>query len=253
MSATDASAGTDVTTSPDVTATVSDESQAQAQGTAAPAESTTPTESPEVEKSIPQSHVSKLIAREKRDAEARIRSQYEQRIADLQSSQSQSSDSSSQDSSQVNWDDPRFASQLDAAVQRKSMYEKGQQIANEYLGKVTEAKISDPAFGDVYDSLGIEKYPSLVEKLNKFDNMNDIIMDIGKNPAKYANILMLAHLDNGALAETELRKLSNSIKNNDAAKKVQQPGEPLSQMKPSHIGPGDGKPTIKDFKKMFRG
>jgi hypothetical protein len=252
MSATDA----EVTTSTDNTATVSDESQAQ--GTAEPSESTTPTESTEVEKSIPQSQVSKLIAREKRAAAESVRAQYEQRIAEMQNSQSQSQQSINQDPSQIDWNNPNIARQLDEAIQRKASYERGQQIANDYLGKVTEAKISDPAFGELYDDLGIEQYPVLVEQLSKFDNMTDVIKELGQNPANFANILMLSHLntanqnDSGRLAAKELNKLSNSIKANNAAKKVQQPAEPLSQMKPSHIS-GDGKPTIKDFKKMFKG
>lgn len=215
-----------------------------------------PTATPEVvEKMIPQSQVSKIAAREKREAEqkteARVRAEYEQRIAQMQQA---SGGQEGQTFGGVQQNEAQMRQMIQQEAAKMAQYDQANRIAQDYTSKVKAEMINDPEFADLYDDLNIEQHPNLVLMVNSLDNTTAVIKDIAKNPSKFANVLMLANSGNVQLAHKELKRLSDSIKANELAKAQPQAAAPLSQLKPSNAGVGDGTDkSVSDFRKMFRG
>jgi hypothetical protein len=196
--------------------------------------------SAEQEKMIPQSQVNKLMARQKREAEERARHRYE--------SQQQSVAMSHQNG-------PLNAQQVDELVQNRFLMQRAQEIEQQFTQKIQAAMYSDPEFADLYDSLNLEKNPTLgpmVMWANEMDNTADVLKEIAKNPSKFANILMLLQ-SAPALAKREMVVLSSSIKKNQEALKQKQAKPPLEQLKPSTTvtSSGNKKWTVSELRRKF--
>lgn len=194
----------------------------------------------EQEKMIPQSQVNKLMARQKREAEERTRREYEQRQQSAAMAQNNT---------------PLTAQQTYELVQRQFLTQKAQEIEQQFRQKIDAATYSDPEFADLYDSLNLENNPSLgplVMWANEMDNTADVLKEIAKNPAKFANILMLLQ-SAPALAKREMAALSSSIKTNREALKQKQAKPPLEQLKPSTTvtSSGNKKWTVSELRRKF--
>ena len=137
-----------------------------------------------------------------------------------------------------------------AAAHRMSAKMTADKMAADFESKIKAEIESDPDFGDVYDSLNIAQHPELVIWMNGMDNSAKVVKDLANNPAKFANILMLAKNGMGTLAQKELAKLSDSIKVNQEAQAQPKVKEPLDQLSPSSIGTGNGEMSVSDFMKM---
>lgn len=127
----------------------------------------------------------------------------------------------------------------------------GKRIMQEIHGKVTEASSRIPDFEDVTSKVDWREIPEVLHYANQPGiATGDVIYDLAKNPSKIATLRSLPP----TLAVNELRKLSNSIQTNMAATQTNAPPEPLGQIKPSNVGVGNGgKPTVRDYKRIFRG
>jgi hypothetical protein len=201
-------------------------------------ESTTPTESKPVEKMFTQSQTQAIAAKEARKAEeraeARVRSEYESKRTQSQSTQSQSIGGITQTSPE---EIQRLIRQEAFTMSREHQ---AKQIESDWLSAMDAEKIADPEFAELYDAIGIEQQPGLILSMVGMDNKAQVVKDLAKNPSKYANILMLANGAAPKLAQMELNKLSASIKANAEAKKQPKVDAPLSQIRPSNIGGDDG-------------
>lgn len=224
----------------------------------APAQSTT-TESTAAEKLLPQSQVDKIISGRLKDQQSKLERQYEQKLAQIQQSQSQTSSQNQQPSNvggMQGMTEPQIRQLIDQEATRRSTMEYANRVAQSYTQKISSELNGDPEFVEIYNDLKLEQqHPYLIPLLNDLDNTAAVIKDMGKNSSKFANILMLVNSGNQELAFRDLKKLSDSIKANEAAKKQEIPPAPLSQMKPSHLSAGDGKMTVRDYKAnpKFRG
>lgn len=204
---------------------------------------------PAAEKMIPQSQVSKIAAREAREAaekaRAEVRAQYER-------SQNQQTGSPNLGGiQQHSQDDIRRMIQEEAY--KMSQHAMAQQIEKDWLSTMNAEKDKDPEFAELYDELNIEAHPDLVLWVNGMDNKAAIVKDIAKNPGKFSSILMLARSGSPELAKKELNKLSVSIKANEEAQKQAKVDAPLSQMKPSNIGTDNGEMSVSDYRLLFKG
>lgn len=126
-------------------------------------------------------------------------------------------------------------------------------MLDQLIPKVNDAKTRYADFDDVTKNFDFSKIPDVLHYANATDNAGDVLYDLAKNPAKIGNILILGQID-PRLAALEVTKLSNSIRQNQSAVSQPSPSEPLSQVKPSNVGTGDGKPkTAADYRRMYQG
>lgn len=199
------------------------------------------------EKMVPQSQVNKIVAREKRlereKAMREVQSQMErQQLA-------QTPPANLEPLGQMTHAD------LQRHIQ-KAAYDMSQRavvdrIASEFQSKISTAVEADPEFADAFGKLNIENHGELVLWTNSLDNTAEVLKDLAKNPAKLSNVLMLAKSGFNDLAQEELKKLSTSIKMNEAAKKQPKAPEPLNQLKPSMVAGNSGEMSVSDFRKKF--
>jgi len=193
---------------------------------------------PQAEKMFTQSQVQAIAAKEKREAEtkaeARVRSEYESRMAQQQLSQPQNIGGIQQTSPE---EIQRLIRQEAFNMSREHQ---AKQIEQNWLSAMEAEKIADPEFAELYDAIGIEQQPGLVIAMAGMDNKAQVVKDLAKNPSKYANILTLANGGSPKLAQIELNKLSASIRANQEAMKQPKVDAPLSQIRASNIGGDDG-------------
>lgn len=213
-----------------------------------------------VEKMLPQSQVSKIAAREAREAAERTRAemtaQFERERAawsQQQTSQPQMPNQGGNLGGMKQYSEAELGQMIEQKVQHLSNLEMGRRIETEYKQKINNEIQKDPEFAELYDALNIEQHPDLVLLVNQLDNTAAVVKDIARNPAKFSNVLMLARSGSPRLAHIELTKLSKSIQANEAAQNQPKAPEPLGQMKPSNIGADNGEMTVSDFRKIFIG
>jgi uncharacterized membrane protein YheB (UPF0754 family) len=202
------------------------------------------------EKMIPQSQVSKIAAREARQAAEKTRqdmlAEFErQQVAkDVEPAQQQNMGGMPQIAPE------QMEQYILQAAHRMSTKMTADKMAADFESKIKTEIEQDPDFGDLYDSLNMAQHPELVIWMNGMDNAGKVVKDLANNPSKFANILMLAKSNMAGLAQSELNKLSESIKVNQAAQAQPKVKEPLDQLSPSSIGTGNGELSVSDFMKM---
>lgn len=125
------------------------------------------------------------------------------------------------------------------AIDGERLHAANQMVAR-VIPKLEEAKGRYSDFDDVINKVDYaNKAPSAVWLADAVDNSGDVLYDLAKNPIKLANIEALNKI-NPSLALSEVKKLSDSIKQNQVAASKPTPPEPLSRVKPSNIGVDGG-------------
>jgi hypothetical protein len=213
---------------------------------AAPAES--PKEAP-AEKMFTQTELNAIAAKESRKAteraEAKVRAEYESRLArETQPEPQQSIGGVPQQSTE---DIQRLIRQ---EAFRMSREHQAKMIEDDWVGSMNAEKDADPEFSNLYDAINIEAQPNIVLAMAGMQNKAHVVKDLAKNPSKYANILALANGGSFGLAQLELNKLSASIKANTDAKQQPKVDAPLSQIKSSNIGGDGGNLSVTDYAKQ---
>jgi len=206
-------------------------------------------EEPKAEKMLTQSEVNKLIAREKARAERKAQEKIMSQMQQFQQVQGSEQFAQAGTENGNGLSKEYVLSVIEQAAAEKARMTQAEQIAAQYTQKIEHAIQQDPNFADLYDEMNVEQFPHLVLMLNEFDNTAEIIKDLGENPTKFASILNLANAGMTQLAKKEFKKLSDSIKQNQTAKKQPTAPAPLNQLKPSHLGLGGGELTVSDFRK----
>ena len=204
---------------------------------------------PVQEKMIPQSQLDKLIAREKRQAAEKARSET---LAEIERNNiaKDTAPPPVQNLGGIPQISPEQLQQhIMQAAQRMSVQMTADKMAQDFESKINAEIQADPDFGDAYDALKIAQHPELVIWMNGMDNSAKVVKDLANNPSKYAHILMLAKSGMPELAQKELNKLHESIKVNQAALAQPKAKEPLDQLTPTNIGTGNGEKSVSDFQK----
>lgn len=143
----------------------------------------------------------------------------------------------------------------DATEQRakEELQKEAERIANEYNSKMLGGKTAYDDFDDVMSDFNPQAFPNLVYLANQVDNTPDVMYELMKNPAKWATIAVLSERDPSA-AKAMLGRISTSIKTNQAAKAQEKDvAPPLNRLSSSTAGQDNGRPSLKDMKRMFRG
>lgn len=237
---------TDVASSEPVVA-AEPEIQSEVTTEAEPASDTPP---PAQEKMIPASQVSKIAAREARQAAEKARQEMQAEYERQRVSQDAAPSQPSSMGGMPQMSQEHFQEQMMAAAHRMSAQMTANQMAKDFESKINAEIQDDPDFGDLYDKMNIAAHPELVIMMNGMDNSGKVVKDLANNPAKFANILMLAKSGMGDFAKIELQKLSQSIKTNLAAQAQPKVKEPLDQLSPSSVGIDNGEMSVSDFMKQ---
>ena len=222
------------------------------------------------EKMIPQSQVGRIAAQKAREVEEKTAARYQSQIEQLRSELDSVRPKSNQDSGNYlsREEAQRLAEEKatelfnqkwqekEEELEYNRRYEQNYAIAQQFASKIENAIKTDPEFKSQYEALNLESQPDLIVWLNSLENTTGAMKELASNPSKYANVLTLASRGMNSLAMDELRRLDQSIKINEEAKKnaVKAP-EPLGQLKPSLLNVSDGKMSVADLRRnpLFRG
>lgn len=125
------------------------------------------------------------------------------------------------------------------------------EVAQSFMQKVELAKKENPDFeAKVLKPLKVmDMDMSVVNFLNKVDNVPDVLAEIAERPS-LINDIFGPYSYNPELGLKELFKLSASIKANKEAKKQPIAPPPLDQIKPSPTGKDSGKLTIQELRRL---
>lgn len=121
------------------------------------------------------------------------------------------------------------------ASQAQYEREQGQRIYNELQTKFSTAKQTNPDVDFNKTMQEFQQMPHILTLANNVDNSPDVIQHLKENPGKIAQISMLPP----NFANAEMKKISDSIKQNQAALSAPKSPEPLSQIRPSTVGVGN--------------
>lgn len=141
-----------------------------------------------------------------------------------------------------------------AQEQEKLRNQHADRVINTFWQKVNPARANYSDFDQVASNMGLQKFPGVIELLaDHVDNSGDVLYALGKDMAKLATLESWIKNDYGHIAIAEIKKLAQSIKDNDQASKMRQPNEPLSQLRTSSSSPLDnGVLAVKDLRRKYR-
>jgi hypothetical protein len=109
----------------------------------------------------------------------------------------------------------------------------------------------DTVTGDIEPLMG--NFPKVVELLAEHvENADEVYYALGKDLLKMSGLQKLAE-DAMPAAIREIKKFSKSLKDNEEAKRIRQPNEPLSQLRPSNTGTDVGAMSVSDYRKKYKG
>jgi hypothetical protein len=117
-----------------------------------------------------------------------------------------------------------------------------QKYADSY--KDTVAPIIEDLKSNPYEN---RNFIALVSGL---ENGEEVLKELAENPEKFDKMSSLAKQGHINTARAALSRISNSIKQNQAAQNVPTVNPPLSQIKPSNVGKDNGSMSISDYRKQ---
>ncbi|UCE38409.1 MAG: hypothetical protein JSW00_04055 [Thermoplasmata archaeon] len=243
---------------------MTEEVQAEVVQESAPAQDSGTESSVGQEHMVPQSKVRQLVGTAKQKGydqaaeEFRSQQQYAQQAPQYQQAPQAQSQAPSLGGIDQKTLDSYFDQRLNQYQQQQVEQQQQayfQQEANRILqemgNKTSEAKSRYEDFDQTLESVGgFQSVPEVWQYANAVENGGDVLYDLAKNPGKVATILQLGSRDPN-LAISEIKRLSNSIKQNQTGANQQVAPEPTRQIKSSNVGVGDGPKSIADFKKMY--
>jgi hypothetical protein len=212
----------------------------------------------EPQKTFTQDEVNKLIGREKAKAAEHATRATEERLS---ARQAESANAGMQQESrmtpppnQVSADQitQQVMQQLQKDFQEKQLKSQMEQVANNYLSKVADAKKNYQDFDDITKDFDPTAFPQLTFLLSGIENGGDVLYDLSKNPGKLANIDLLAQRS-PRMAQSQLQSLSKSISDNKQAQSEaqgQQIPDPLDRLSPTRVLSNNGKMSISEMRKQ---
>ena len=137
--------------------------------------------------------------------------------------------------------------------QAKSEADAAQRIVQNFWNKISPGKEKYQDFEKVTGDIEYARFPNVVQLLaDHVDNSHDILYELGKDRIKMSQLEQLAVMSPRD-AISHAQKLSQSLKDNEAARNLRTPNEPLSQMRPSNTGTDTGVLGVKDLRRKYKG
>lgn len=228
----------------------------------APAPVSTPETSAPHEKMLRQSEVNDIVGKRSQEAAARAVEQYKRSQESAQSNyqsqttQPQQNYAMSEDRyRQVAAEEAqRFHEQQRNEWQTRNETENAQRIVKNFYDKIAVGKDKYEDFEKVTGDVELQRFPNTVHMLAEMvDNPHDVLYELSKNRAKLAQLELTAR-EFPQEAIHDLRRLGDSIKNNESASNRKIPNAPLSQQRPSNLGTDSGSNALsmRDLKSKYR-
>lgn len=220
---------------------------------------------PASEKMIPQSVFDNAVKHEKHQAREQGRKEafeeYQRQQGMHQGHVSQPAQTQNFGVPQANIPDPRMIvneelAKRDAEYRKQQQDAYGQKVLGEFHQKLEAGKQKYPDFEKVVAPIvkdaytNPQTYGNLIHMVTtEFQgHADDILHEIGTHKNKLASLLSLSKESPNA-ARAALGEMTDSIKANQEAQKIKDVNEPLSRIKPSNIGKGDGSANISAIRK----
>lgn len=207
------------------------------------------------EKMIPQSTVDKLIGDYRFTA-------YEKGKKDAEATFNSNSQSTSilDEQNHPNFSKDELEKMVETTATRLAQEKADQEIANRMVleigTKLDDAKknYDKDDFEKTIENLNLRSNTNIIELSYGIENSGDLLYHLGQNPAKFGSILALS-VASPVLARKEMSRLALSLKKQEDNNSVNTVREPLSQVKTSTVGAGNGKKSIRDLRRdpAFRG
>lgn len=217
------------------------------------------------EEYVPQSRVSEIVHAERRRAYEKGLQEAAQRVQPQQQQQSTDNRSFDIDESKL---DAILAKKLEAIekkrieeAQRLQQQQETQRLYSELGAKLEARRKVDPAIDEKLSKVNyFNDMPGLQYALNQFDNAGDLMAHLVESKRDAVIIDSLAKIrdQNGRYipdaAIDELRRISDRLKQNEAAKTAPVPPSPVGQIETT-VRDGvkvSGESSLKDFKRIYR-
>jgi hypothetical protein len=238
----------------------------QGQDTTAPATDTAPASAPahadSGERTFRQSDVSEIVRREKAAAVEAFRRQQQQQYSGESHRGQQETATQYQPSESPDDRVRRLAAeaaqgQIEKVRQdyeQRSQEEMAQKTVQSFWNKVLTGREKYQDFDKVIGGINLGQYPGVVQLLAEaVDNSGDMLYHLAGDEARMAELQRLAEDPRFQhIAVAQARRISQSLKDNDAASKVRLPNEPLSQLRPSSTGTDSGAMSVRDYRNKYR-
>ncbi len=137
--------------------------------------------------------------------------------------------------------------------QSRAQNDSAQRIVQGFLQKISPGREKYADFDTVVgDPQNYGRFPLVVQLLSEYmDNSHDVLYALAKDPTKLVDLERTAR-EYPDIAIQQAQRLSQSIRDNDAAGKVRLPNEPISQLRPSTSGNDLGVLSVKDLRNKYR-
>jgi hypothetical protein len=212
------------------------------------------------EKMLRQSEVNEIVGKAKQDAASRAVEQYKRSQESQQSSYQEPRSQPSQGMSEERYrqvaaeEAQRIRDQERSEWQTKSETENAQRIVKNFYDKIAAGKEKYEDFEKVTGDVELQRFPNTVHMLAEMvDNPHDVLYELSKNRAKLAQIELTAR-EFPQEAVHDLKRLADSIKNNESVSNRKIPNAPLSQQRPTNVGTDAGRNALsmRDLKAKYR-
>lgn len=207
------------------------------------------------EKMVPQSEVDKIVgARLARERERMMSEQQPMQMGGMpqQASQGEGFDFDSAFNQRIQ----AYEQQRMAEIEREQQKAQAEEIARKYIESQERGKTLFDDYDTITQDVTPAAYPQVTIMASQYDNMPEILYELGGNPRKLVDLHVMA-ITNPNQAKREMAKLAQSIRNNEQAlAQNQKSPQPLTRLKSSAVaGQDTGKRTISDLRKdpRFRG
>ncbi len=138
--------------------------------------------------------------------------------------------------------------------QARIQTDNAQRIVQGFLQKITPGREKYSDFDTIVgDPQNYGRFPLVVQLLSEYmDNSHDVLYALAKDPTKLVDLERTAR-EYPDIAIQQAQRLSQSLKDNDAAGKVRLPNEPLQQLRPSSTTGTDlGVMSVRDYRSKYR-
>lgn len=123
---------------------------------------------------------------------------------------------------------------------------------NSFNQKMSAGREKYQDFDQVTGDIEYAAFPNVVQLLaNYVDNSGDVLYSLGQDLTKMEILESLATRSPQA-AIKQVQRLAKSLSDNEAAKNVRIPNEPLSQLRPSNTGVDNGAMSVRDYRKKYK-
>lgn len=135
---------------------------------------------------------------------------------------------------------------------RKSQEQEAYNLVNEFVTKLSTGKEKYQDFDTVTGDVDYGRFPNTVQLLTRYvDNTAEVMYELASDRSKLALLEQLSTMSPKD-AVVQIRRLSQSIKDNESAQKIRHANEPLSQMRPSNTGTDNGAMSVNDYRRKYK-